>query len=123
MRFNPKLKQDMAKYYDYFIVVEGKKDILALNSLGFENVHAIHQNSVSLRERVEELSKMVGKKQKICILTDLDKKGKQLYLLLKSLFQEFGVRLDSSLRGLLIKAQISHVEGLSKFMKKIEDIS
>ncbi len=121
MKFNIHLKQEIEKYKDYIIVVEGRKDINALKFLGFQKVYAIHINSVPLRERAEQISALINKKDKLCILTDLDKKGKQLYEKLKPIFQELGVKLDSSLRGLLIKARLSHIEGISKFMEKLEN--
>ncbi len=122
MKFNPKLKHDVGKYLDYVIIVEGKKDIIALQNLGFEEVYAVHATGVPLRERVVQIAEKIGRKKKVCILTDFDKKGKQLYLLLKNLFQEQGLKLDSSLRGILIKAQVSHIEGLDSFMEKIGKI-
>jgi len=122
VKFNPKLKQDVEKYKNYVIVVEGKKDVLSLKALGFEKVYAIHSTGVPLKERVRELAGIIEKKDKLCILTDFDKKGKHLYLLLKKEFSEMGVRLDSSLRGVLLKARVSHIEGLYGFMKKVEGI-
>ena len=122
MRNNPRLKQDIAKYKDYVILVEGKKDVNALKSLGFEKVYAIHESGVSLKERLEKISLQIGKKEKLCILTDFDKKGKQLYLLIKSELQLLGVHLDSTLRGLLLKANISHIEGIAAFFDKVEKI-
>jgi len=122
MKFNPKLKQDVLKYKEYVIIVEGKKDIASLNVLGFDKVYELHSTGVSLRERVEQIVEGVGRKEKVCILTDLDKKGKKLYLYVKPIFQELGVKLDSSLRGILIKARLSHIEGLSKFMGQIDEI-
>jgi|SRR3989344_7456636 len=118
MKFNPKLKADVAKYINYTIIVEGKKDVLSLNNLGFQKVYAIHESGKSIKERVEEISKKIEKREKLCILTDFDKKGKKLYFMLKSLFQEFGVKTDSTLRGLLLLSGMSHIEGLSSFMKK-----
>lgn len=122
MKFNPKLKTDIGKYFDYVIIVEGKKDVAALKALGFEKVYPIHEAGVPIRERVYHLSQIINKKEKVCILTDFDKKGKKLYLLLKSLFQEQGVRLDSTLRGLLLQAGISHIEGLHAFFEKVKSI-
>jgi len=78
MKFNPKLRQDVGKYKDYVIIVEGKKDVLALNGLGFEKVYAVHKTGMALRERVEEIVAELDKKDKVCILTDLDKKGKKV---------------------------------------------
>jgi len=123
MKFNPKLRQDIEKYKDYVVVVEGKKDVASLKALGFEKVYAIHNTGVSLRERIEQIIEKLEKRDKVCILTDFDKKGKQLYFLLKKEFGELGVRLDSSLRGVLLKARVSHVEGLYAFMKKVEGIN
>ena len=122
MKFNPKLKQDVYKYKEYVIIVEGKKDVSSMRHLGFEKVHAIHETGKPIRERVLEIVSELDKKDKLCILTDFDKKGKQMYMLLKSLFQEQGVRLDSSLRGILHKSGLSHIEGLSKFMESVRKI-
>src|SRR3989338_7992975 len=110
MKLNPKLKNDLAKYTDYVIIVEGKKDVTSLQSLGFNKVYAIHQTSVHIKERVLQISQAVSKKEKVCILTDFDKKGKKLYFLLKTLFQEQGVKLDSTLRGLILVSGVSHIE-------------
>ena len=121
-RFNPGLRSEITQYLDYAIIVEGKKDVSSLEALGFEHVYAIHQIAVPLRSRVEQLSAWIGKKRKVCILTDFDKKGKQLYFLLKTLFQEQGMKIDSSLRGVLLKADVSHIEGLAHFMERAERI-
>ena len=122
MKFNPQLKLEIEKYKNYAIIVEGKKDVNALKSYGFEKVYALHKTSVSLRERIEEISSLINKKEKVCILTDLDRKGRKLYKMVKPMLQEQGVKLDSSFRGLLIKSKISHIEGISKFMMKVENI-
>ena len=122
MKLNPQLKTQIEKYKDYVIIVEGKKDVNALRSFGFEKVYAIHSTGIPLRERVEQIMSCIDKKEKICILTDLDKKGKQLYLNIKPIFQELGAHLDSSLRGILIKSKISHIEGIHKFLEKVENI-
>jgi 5S rRNA maturation endonuclease (ribonuclease M5) len=122
VKFNPQLKHEIEKYQQYVVVVEGKKDVASLKHLGFEKVYAIHATGTPIRIRVEQIVSLLEKKDKICILTDLDKKGKQLYMLLKTLFQEKGVNLDSRLRGILIKTQVNQVEGLSKFMDKINKI-
>lgn len=122
MKYNAKLQDQLEKFKDYVIIVEGKKDVIALKSLGFEKVYAIHSTGVPLRERVEQIMSLIEKKARICILTDLDKKGKQLYETLKPIFQELGAKLDSTLRGILIKSRISHIEGIYSFMEKISKI-
>ncbi len=121
MKINKNLKQQIEKYFDYIIIVEGKKDSKALKSLGFENVFELHMTGIPLRERISEICSLLTKKDKVCILTDLDKKGNSLYEFSKPVFQELGIKLDSSLRGLLIKAKISHIEGLHSFIEKLEE--
>lgn len=120
MKFNEKFESDIDKFKDYVIIVEGKKDVSSLNALGFSKVYMIHQTSMSVKERAEEILKQIEKRDKICILTDFDKKGKRMYMTLKPIFQELGARLDSSLRGLLLKARISHIEGLYKYLNDPE---
>jgi len=122
MKYNQRLKQDIEKYKDYVIIVEGKKDASALKALGFERVYEIHATSLSLRERTEQIASELNKKDKVCILMDFDKKGKKLYSTIKPIFQELGVKLDSSFRGLLIRARVSHIEGLNTFIKNIDKI-
>lgn len=113
--------KELDKAKEYLIIVEGKKDKAALEHLGFQNIFVIHETGKSFGEKIEQIQELCGRKDKVCILTDFDKKGKQLYLLLKSKLQEAGVRLDNSLRGVLLKQKISHIEGLSHFMKKKEN--
>ena len=107
----------LSKYQDFVIIVEGKKDTAALNALGFDKIFEIHQTGISIHERVESIIKKIGKKDTVCILTDFDKKGKQLYFIIQREMQAFGVRLDSSLRNMLLRMNISHIEGLDSFVE------
>ncbi|MBU0466122.1 MAG: toprim domain-containing protein [Nanoarchaeota archaeon] len=122
MKFNPKLKNDVEKFKDYVILVEGKKDVAALKNAGFDRVYAIHVTGVGLRERIEQIAEGIEdrKRTRVCILTDLDKQGKKLYMLIKPILIELGVKVDSTLRGLLLKARLSHMEGFEKFMGNVE---
>ncbi|MCX8159248.1 MAG: toprim domain-containing protein [Candidatus Pacearchaeota archaeon] len=120
MKLNPQLKHDIEKYFDYIIIVEGKKDVSSLKSLGFKRVYALHETSVPIKDRLLQISKEITKKEKVCILTDFDKKGKKLYMLIKQILQELGVKTDSTLRGILLKANISHIEGLYSLLKHLE---
>ena len=116
---NKKLLNAIEKAKQNLIIVEGKKDKHSLSCLGFEDIFMIHETGKSIQEKIEKVIEIQEQnpKQKICILTDFDKKGKQLYLLLKSKLQELGVRMDNTLRGALLKEKISHIEGLSSFIK------
>jgi len=121
MKFNPKLKKQTKKFQSYIILVEGKKHIQALKNLGYERVYAIHQTSVPLRERLKTIAETLTKKDKICILTDFDKRGKKLYLQTKAILQELGAKVDSTLRGILLKSGIKHIEEITDFKEKLSD--
>lgn len=123
VRFNPRFRQAATSYFDYVMIVEGAKDMKALENVGFSRIYILHMNGVTLKERVEQIAAELDKKvDKVCILTDLDAKGKKLYMAAKDLFQEYGVKLDSSFRGLLLKARLEHVNQVGAFFGKIEKI-
>lgn len=110
------LLKQIEKAKEYLIIVEGKKDKHALQQLGFEKIFVINETGKSLYEKIEQIQNLVGR-DKVCILTDFDKKGKKLYLLLKSKLSESGARLDNTIRGFLLKQKISHIEGLYHFIE------
>lgn len=111
----------MTRFLEYVIIVEGKKDVSSLQSLGFFRVYALNVAGVPIRERIEQIAKDAGRKEEVCILTDFDKKGRKLYEYVKAICQELGFRLDSKLRGILIKSGISHIEGIDNFIEKAEE--
>jgi len=111
-----KLARELEKAKSNLTIVEGKNDKSALEELGFQNIFVIHETGKSLGEKIEQIQQLCSKKDKACILTDFDKKGKQMYLLLKSKLSESGVKMDNTLRGFLLKEKISHIEGLSTYL-------
>lgn len=122
MKYNPELKASIPAYFKYVIIVEGSGMIPIMNRVGFTKVYALHETGRSIKERVEQIMIQINKKDKVCILTDFDKKGKDLYMLVKPMFQELGAKLDSSLRGLLLKGQFEHVEEISKFFENLDKV-
>ncbi|MBX4196269.1 toprim domain-containing protein [Candidatus Pacearchaeota archaeon] len=112
------LKHEFQPYLHNLVIVEGKNDVAALVHLGFTRVYTIHETSVPLRERILHISREISKKDKVCILTDFDKKGKQLFDIIKTELQALGVKIDSTLRSILLKTGISHIEGLDAFLEK-----
>ena len=62
MKLTPRLKKSIENYKNNIILVEGKKDVQALNSSGFNKVHTIHKNSKSIRESLEDISKSINKR-------------------------------------------------------------
>ena len=93
------------------VIVEGKKDKKALQSLGIKNI--IELNKRPLFEIIDYIS---SNNKDCIILTDLDKKGKQLYGKLNSGLQRFGVRVDNKFRNFLFRySKIRQIEALDKF--------
>ncbi|HZX44525.1 MAG TPA: toprim domain-containing protein [Candidatus Nanoarchaeia archaeon] len=96
------------------IVVEGKEDKAALHRLGIDGV--IQLNRRPLFKIVEEL---VAKERPVIILTDLDKKGKQLYSKLNHDLNQFGVRIDNRFRHFLFRhTQLRQIEGLDSYLER-----
>ncbi len=91
------------------IIVEGKNDEKALRSIGAENT-IIKLSKKPLFKIAEDTAKM---HDRVVILTDLDKKGKQYYIVLKNDLQRLGVEIDNIFREWLIRnTKISHIEGI-----------
>lgn len=92
------------------ILVEGKKDKLALENLGIKN------KIITLKKRplfkvIEDFSD----KHKECILlTDLDNEGKKLFGKLNSGLVHHGVKIDVSFRNFLFrKTGVRQIEELN----------
>ncbi len=96
------------KILNTLIIVEGKKDRNALNNMGIKNI--IELNKKPLYQIVEEIS---NSNEECIILTDLDKKGKELYGRLNSDLQIRGVKVNNKLREFLFKnTKIRQIEGV-----------
>lgn len=113
---NEELLPALQKSQKHLIIVEGKKDKAALEKLGFPLILVLNEDGKSLYEKIEEIELLAGKR-KVCILTDFDKKGKQLYLLVKRELGLRGVGLDNTLRSILLRYHVSHIEGLARFLE------
>lgn len=111
------LKNQIEKFKSFTIIVEGKKDAESLRYLGFKKILVLHSNKTSIANSIEKISSQISKTEKVCILTDLDKKGRYFHAQLKSSFQEKGIKCDLTLRKLIAKSGVSHIEGLNKFVE------
>jgi len=107
-----KIKQENIR-----IIVEGKKDKKALNEVGIDNIFVLHSIGKSLESTMDQFMSHLEKKETIIILTDLDKKGEEYYSIVKDDLIKNGFKVDDSLRKLLSKMGISHIEGLSNFVE------
>jgi len=98
------------------IIVEGPKDKKALNKLGINN-YIVVLTKKPLFEIIENISKITDE---VIILTDFDKKGKELYGKLNSGLQKYGVKVDHYFREWLQRnTKLSHVEGFVKFLRNL----
>jgi len=109
---------DNLKKYKQKIVVEGEHDRNALTDLGIENVFVLHKTGDSVFTRIEQLMNDLDRKESCVILTDLDKKGKTYYKLLKKELTEGGFKVNNRMREILSRFKVSHIEGLASFVKR-----
>lgn len=94
------------------IIVEGKNDKSALESLGIKNIISIS------REPLYSFMDHINAKE-VIILTDLDPAGKKLYSVLKHNLQARGVKIDNYFREYLFKnSKLTHIEGIFHYLKK-----
>ncbi len=92
------------------IVVEGKSDQEALESLGITNILTSAQKP--LYQVVESI-----KEKEIIILTDLDAEGKRLFAKINRYCQQHGIRVDNKPREFLFKhTTITQIEGLPRYL-------
>ena len=94
------------------VIVEGKKDAAALKAVGFRRIITLNKPLYQIAESVTE--------KRILILTDLDKKGKELYSKLKKDLDGHSIAVDDTLRNLLFKTELRQIEGLTHYLKKFE---
>src|SRR3990167_11343619 len=78
---------------DILVIVEGKKDKIALEKLGINNIVELSKKPIF--QIVEEIA---DSNDECIILTDLDKEGKQLYSKLNSNLQKHGVKVNNRFR-------------------------
>ena len=95
------------------IIVEGKKDKIALQKLGLTNI--IELNKKPLFQIVEDVADY---NDECVILTDLDKEGKQLYSKLNSNLQRNGVKVNNKFRNFLFKhTKLRQIEGIDSYLE------
>lgn len=102
------------KEADFIIIVEGKKDKSALEKFGVKNIITL-----SKKPLFAVIEDIVAEKKEVVILTDLDKKGKQLYGKLNSGLQKFGVKVNNKFREFLFKkTKLRQIEGIYNHVKR-----
>src|SRR3989344_1548213 len=98
---------------DKLKIVEGKKDILALESFGIKNIRQLDKPLYSF---IEEVS---SNNSEVIILTDLDQEGRRLYSILRHNLQKRKVKIDNYFREYLFKnTKLTQIEGIKRYVKK-----
>lgn len=98
---------------DILVIVEGKKDRIALHRLGIKNI--VELSKKPLFQIVEEIA---GSNEECIILTDLDKKGREIYGKLNSNLQKHGVKVNNKLREFLFKnTKLRQIEGIISYLE------
>jgi 5S rRNA maturation endonuclease (ribonuclease M5) len=93
-------------------IVEGKNDKRALERFGFSNVRTLDK---PLYKVVEELDA-----KEVLILTDLDAHGRKLYHYFFHECAQHGIRVNNRLRQLLYSSKVRQIEGLARYMERLE---
>jgi len=95
------------------VVVEGRNDKKALQELGLDNIFTLNMPLFKIVERIP------GKE--VVILTDLDKKGKELYRRIQHDCIRHRIKINNKLRHFLFReTQLAHIEGLPTYLKNLE---
>lgn len=97
------------------VIAEGIKDKKALISLGVNAKLIFTLSKKALFEIIENIAENF---KEAIILTDFDKKGKELYGRLKKDLVKNGVKIDNQFREFLQKnTKLSHMEGIIKYLE------
>jgi|SRR3989338_1701419 len=101
------------KEQNKLIIVEGKKDKIALKNLGISNI-------ITLNKPLFQIVEIISERTKECIiLTDLDKEGKKLYSELAKNLKKYRVKVDDSFRNFLFKeTELRQIEGIINYLNK-----
>lgn len=95
------------------IIVEGKKDAAALRALNIQNkIITLNKPIYAIIESITSTHCM--------ILTDLDKKGKELYGKIAKNLRGRGVHVNDKFRNFLLKeTTVKEIEGLKHYAERI----
>ncbi len=94
------------------VLVEGKRDIRALNRIGLYNVYSLKG------KRFYDILEDLEDKVLVILLFDLDKQGEKIFQKFKYLFQREGIPVDTSFREYLKSFHIEEIEHLDKLFKE-----
>ncbi|MBI5072679.1 toprim domain-containing protein [Candidatus Woesearchaeota archaeon] len=104
------------------IIVEGKKDKAALEAFQIKNIVVLNGKDIwnRMEQTVEETRRNTKNKpnKEFLILTDFDKKGKELYGKIAKNLDKLGAKVNKEYREFFQKkTKLSHVEGLATYVE------
>ncbi|MGY5859586.1 MAG: hypothetical protein RTU63_09460 [Candidatus Thorarchaeota archaeon] len=80
------------KYPNLIVIVEGKRDVTVLRNLGLEAPIIKTQSRLPRPSLIEKIIAQAGKDGQILILTDFDKKGKEIYKFIEKELELSGIK-------------------------------
>ncbi len=101
------IKEAFHEIADSVVIVEGKRDKDAVQLMGCRRVLTLQKKA--LFEVVEAVTE-----DTVVILTDFDKEGRKVHKELSRMFSQRGVYVDDTVRKLLEREGVMHMEHLSK---------
>ncbi len=106
-----RLKRFMGTKEGWVVLVEGKRDKLALEKFGIGPVYAM--KGKRFHDIGEELS---GEFEGVVILTDLDRTGEEIYRKLVRILEGCGLKVDGSFREDLRRSGVKFVEKIPQIV-------
>ncbi|MCK5038542.1 MAG: toprim domain-containing protein [Thermoplasmata archaeon] len=116
------LIEELANQSDVPIIVEGRKDVRALEKLGIEGLIIVLNDGLSI---IDTCTKLSEDHKKAIILTDWDRKGGQLARLLMDALEANGMKYNTDIRAgisRLSKKDIKDIESLPRFLARLRGI-
>ncbi len=104
-RFLYRLKRFMLGREGWVVLVEGKRDKMALERFDIGPVYTMKGRK--FHDIAEELSE---KYEGVVILTDLDRTGEDIYRKLSRILESYGLKVDGSFREDLKRSGVKFVE-------------
>jgi 5S rRNA maturation endonuclease (ribonuclease M5) len=81
-----------SRYHNLLVVVEGKRDVSVLRNLGLKAPIIRTQTRLTRQRLVEKIELEAGRKGQVLILTDFDKKGKEIYRFIEKELELLGIK-------------------------------
>ena len=81
-----------SRYPNLLVIVEGKRDVSVLRNLGLRAPIIKTQTRLTRPKLVEKIQTEAGPKGQVLILTDFDKKGKEIYKFIEKELELSGIK-------------------------------